>query len=125
MKFCKVCDNMYYVSINEKDTNQLEYYCRNCGDIDDASTNQEIQCVLNTNLKHEEQKFQHIVNKYMKLDPTLPRIYTIPCSNDQCPTNKGEDDKDYQPREVIYVRYDNKNLKYVYMCCVCNQTWHS
>ena len=125
MKFCKVCDNMYYVSINEKDSNKLEYYCRNCGDIDNASTNQEIQCVLNTSLKQEEQKFQHIINKYMKLDPTFPRIYTIPCPNENCGSNKSDDDKEYQPREVIYIRYDNKNLKYVYMCCVCNQTWHS
>lgn len=124
MKFCKVCDNMYYVSIHPNNTNALSYYCRNCGDIDDATTNQEIQCVLTTNLKNDESKFQHIINKYIKLDPTIPRIYTIPCPNEFCATNKSEDDKEHQPREVIYIRYDSKNLKYVYMCCICNQSWH-
>lgn len=123
MKFCKVCDNMYYVSIDKNDSNKLSYYCRNCGDIDDAATNQEIQCVLNTNLKQEEQKYQHIINKYIKLDPTIPRIQTVPCPNENCPSNKHEDNAEYQPREVIYVRYDSKNLKYAYMCCVCNQSW--
>lgn len=116
---------MYYISIDEKDTNKLTYYCRKCGDIDDAATNQEIQCVLNTNLKKEEQKFQHIMNKYIKLDPTLPRIHNIPCPNEHCESNKSEDDKDHKQREVIYIRYDNNNLKYIYMCCICNQTWHS
>jgi hypothetical protein len=114
---------MYYVSIDKNDSNKLSYYCRNCGDIDDAATNQEIQCVLNTNLKQEEQKYQHIINKYIKLDPTIPRIQTIPCPNENCGSNKPEDDAAHQPREVIYVRYDSKNLKYAYMCCVCNQSW--
>ena len=124
MKFCKVCDNMYYISINAKNSNSLSYYCRNCGDVDEVTTNQEIQCVLNTSLKNDESKYRHIINKYIKLDPTIPRIYTIPCPNENCPTNKPEDDSEHKPREVIYIRYDTKNLKYVYMCCICNQSWH-
>lgn len=114
---------MYYVSIDTKNSNKLAHYCRNCGDIDDSDSTKEMQCVLTTHLSQEEQKFHHIMNKYTKLDPTLPRIYSIPCPNEQCPTNKTGDEK--KSREVIYIRYDQSNLKYLYMCTICNQTWHS
>ena len=31
MHFCSVCNNMYYLRIDEKNPNKLDYYCRNCG----------------------------------------------------------------------------------------------
>ena len=34
MKFCEKCDNMYYLKLQEADSDQLVYYCRNCGYID-------------------------------------------------------------------------------------------
>jgi DNA-directed RNA polymerase subunit M/transcription elongation factor TFIIS len=125
MKFCKVCDNMYYISIDTKDPNKLSYYCRNCGDIDNEEENGEINTILNTQFKKSEQTFQHILNKYTKLDPTLPRIYNVPCPNEGCATNAEEGDKNKKDREVLYVRYDEDKLKYLYMCTVCNHTWHS
>lgn len=73
MKFCNHCSNMLYISINEDDTNKLIYYCRNCGEKDESITEEGI-CVLNTQLKKGEQKFNHIINKYTKLDPTLPEF---------------------------------------------------
>jgi aspartate carbamoyltransferase regulatory subunit len=79
---------------------------------------------LNTQLKREDQKFHHIVNRYVKLDPTLPRVYNIPCPNENCTTNAVEDDE-RSAREILYIRYDENNLKYLYMCTTCNQTWHS
>jgi len=124
MKFCRVCDNMYYIMIDAKDSNKLSYYCRNCGDVDNEETNQEIHCVLNTQLKREEQNVHHTLNKYISLDPTLPRIYHIPCPNEQCTTNSTDKDKQTS-REIIYLRYDEKNLKYLYLCSTCNHSWHS
>ena len=113
---------MYYIMIDSNNTNKLSYYCRNCGDVDNEETNQEIHCVLHTQLKREEQKSVHVVNKYVLLDPTLPRIYTIPCPNEGCSTNHVTEPT---PREVIYIRYDEIKLKYMYMCTTCNHTWHS
>lgn len=124
MKFCKVCDNMYYISLDATDSNKLTHYCRNCGDVDNEETNEEIHCVLNTSLKRDEQTFHHIVNRYTKLDPTLPRVYTIPCPNEECACN-AVDEKKRASREVLYMRYDETHLKYLYMCVVCNHTWHS
>ena len=75
---------------------------------------------LNKNdIKKGERKFDHIINKYTKLDPTIPRISNIQCPNVECPTNK--DDK--HKAEILYIRYDEDNLKYIYMCSMCDTTW--
>ena len=124
MKFCKVCDNMYYISIDKENPNKLAHYCRHCGDIDNEEYNTEMNTILNTQFKKSEQTFQHILNKYTKLDPTLPRIYNVPCSNEGCATNS-EDGNKKQERDILYVRYDEDKLKYLYMCTICNHTWHS
>ena len=121
MKFCTKCDNMYYISIDMVDENKLAYYCRNCGHKDSNIGNDGI-CVLNTQIKKGKQQFHHIINEYTKLDPTLPRIYNIPCSNPQCLTNDSDESK-RSPREIIYMRYDDNNMKYVYICTTCDAKW--
>ena len=117
MKFCKNCNNMYYIRINSEDPNTLIYYCRNCGNEDKLLSAKNI-CVSNTQIKKSELTFSHIINEYTKLDPTLPRISTILCPNSKCPTNT-EDKK----REIIYIRYDDVNMKYIYLCSTCNEVW--
>jgi DNA-directed RNA polymerase subunit M/transcription elongation factor TFIIS len=117
MHFCSNCSNMYYISIDAEDPNKLVYYCRNCGNKDATISTNDVN-VLNVQLKKSEQEFSHIINKYTKLDPTLPRISNILCPNEDCQTNK--DDKD---REIICIRYDNVNMKYVYVCSSCDVVW--
>jgi DNA-directed RNA polymerase subunit M/transcription elongation factor TFIIS len=119
MKFCSECDNMYYICANANDTNKIQYYCRKCGNVDTTIT-QETLCVLDTQLKTGSQTFNHIINKYTKLDPTLPRIYNVKCPNAECATNEAAHKK---PAEVIYMRYDDTNMKYLYICTECNTTW--
>lgn len=119
MKFCEKCNNMYYISIDETNENKLSYYCRNCGH-KDSNIDDDGICVLNTQIKKGNQQFHHIINQYTKLDPTLPRIYNIPCPNKECPTN---DENKKTPREIIYMRYDDDNLKYVYICTTCDNQW--
>ena len=118
MKFCVVCDNMYYVSINEKNQNELSYYCRNCGDVDE-NVKSENTCVLNTQIKKGEQKYNHIINKYTKYDSTLPRLYNMECPNNACKTHSDKTKK----TEVLYIRYDEENMKYLYMCSTCETVW--
>ena len=138
MKFCSGCDNMYYISIDEKDSNKLAYYCRNCGHVDDQITEEGV-CILNTQLKKNTQTFNHIINEYTKMDPTLPRIYNVPCPNTQCPVNLAKHESKLsssaaavehseveQPsanQEVIYMRYDDTNMKYLYICTTCDTVW--
>ena len=117
MHFCTNCSNMYYIRINSDDPNKLVYYCRKCGN-EDKLLGTENVCVSKTQLKKSEQTFSHIINKYTKLDPTLPRISNILCPNPDCLTNKGDN-----PREIIYIRYDDTNMKYVYLCSTCDTVW--
>ena len=119
MKFCVNCDNMYYIGVDVDNPNKITYYCRNCKHKDETITEEGL-CVLNTQLRKGEQNFSHIVNKYTKMDPTLPRIYNMKCPNSDCITNKEGTDK---PAEIIYLRYDDVNLKYVYVCVNCDIVW--
>ena len=134
MHFCSVCANMYYISITPE--NELQYYCRNCGNIDDSIAADNI-CVSKVNVKHTttQQSFSQVVNKYTKYDPTLPRINTVRCPNDECSSNRrgsgsgeegaGEATKQKSTNEIIYVRYDDTNLKYVYLCTKCDKVWNT
>jgi DNA-directed RNA polymerase subunit M/transcription elongation factor TFIIS len=119
MHFCSVCKNMYYIRINENNSNKLEYYCRNCGH-EDLLLSVDNICVSKTVIKKSEQSFNHIINKYTKLDPTLPRINNILCPNSECSTNTKNTE-----REIIYLRYDDVNMKYIYMCSTCDTIWQS
>ena len=117
MHFCSNCNNMYYIRINSDNANKLVYYCRHCGDEDTMLTTDNV-CVSKINIKKTEQTFNHIVNKYTKYDPTLPRISNILCPNADCVTNTKE-----VPKEIIYIRYDDTNMKYVYLCSTCDTVW--
>jgi DNA-directed RNA polymerase subunit M/transcription elongation factor TFIIS len=109
---------MYYIRIDSEDSNKLVYYCRNCGNEDDTLTVENVS-VSKVQLTRSEQKFSHIINKYTKLDPTLPRINKIKCPNPECETNTSEGAE----REIIYIRYDDVNMKYVYLCSTCETVW--
>lgn len=117
MHFCTVCQNMYYIRINADDPNKLVYYCRNCGN-EDALMNIDTVCVSKLQIKKGEQTFNHIINKYTKLDPTLPRLHNILCPNSECATNTKDEKK-----EIIYIRYDDTNMMFVYLCSTCDAVW--
>jgi DNA-directed RNA polymerase subunit M/transcription elongation factor TFIIS len=119
MHFCINCNNMYYIRINSDNPNKLVYYCRNCGD-ENQNLSVDTVTVSKTIVKKSEQSFNYIINKYTKLDPTLPRINTILCPNPDCTTNT----KDVE-REIIYIRYDDVNMKYVYLCSTCDTVWQT
>lgn len=121
MKFCVNCHNMYYISINEKDQNKLSYYCRNCGHVDETLASENI-CVLNSELKKGEQKYNHIINEYTKQDPTIPRLYNMECPNASCKSNASSSSSKRNP-EILYIRYDDNNMKYLYMCSDCDFVW--
>lgn len=182
MHFCSKCDNMYYIRLgageqDPSDTTSLYHYCRNCGHEDKIK---EKICVSKLQLKHNTQSYSNIINRYTKLDPTLPRINNIKCPNNECRSNpplagavfmrpgiargtasartgsaSGSSARDlaeeeYEgdeaiggndnpapiepvafanggsvPREVIYLRYDEINMRYVYLCAVCDTLWNT
>lgn len=119
MHFCVNCSNMYYIRLSNEEGNSLEYYCRKCGH-QESNLVEEKLCVSKTKYKYADHNYGNIVNKYTKEDPTLPRVNNIPCPNAQCATNKEENATD---REILYIRYDDINLKFMYLCSSCNTTW--
>jgi len=119
MHFCSNCQNMYYIRIDSEDPNKLIHYCRNCGNEDNFFNLQnDSVCVSKTQIKKSEQSFSNFINEYTKLDPTLPRTSKILCCNSECLTNTKN-----QPREIIYIRYDDVNIKYIYLCSTCDTSW--
>jgi DNA-directed RNA polymerase subunit M/transcription elongation factor TFIIS len=116
MKFCSTCSNMFYIKINESDSNSLLYYCRKCGEVESHLDSGSL-CVSSITTK-DNNSFEHVINEYTKLDPTLPRLSNVLCPNNECSTNKDNTDK-----EVLYIRYDNINMKYLYMCTICDYFW--
>ena len=122
MHFCTICSNMYYIKISEASPNELKYYCRKCGDENDTITVENVS-LSKINVKMgstTDQHFSNVINKYTKLDPTLPRINHIACPNSECSTNSAGNPT---PREIIYIRYDDANIKYVYLCSTCDTAW--
>jgi len=118
MHFCSSCQNMYYIRISDN-SDKLIYYCRHCGN-EDNSLSFENATVSSTDLSDTSQKFNHIINRYTKLDPTLPRIDKMLCPNAECTTNTKN-----EPREIIYIRYDDVNMKYIYLCSTCDIVWNT
>ena len=118
MNFCNVCDNMYYIKTDEEQQHKLIYYCRKCGN-EDSNITSDTVCVSKTHLKRTKQKHNGMINQYTHLDPTLPRINTIRCPNADCDTNTKPD----VSREVIFMRYDDINMKYIYLCAKCTTVW--
>ncbi len=117
MHFCSNCENMFYIRLDSDDSHKLIYYCRKCGN-EDTTITSENMCVSKEQVRKGEQRFSNMINEYTKLDPTLPRISSIRCPSADCESNSDE-----SLREVIYIRYDDTNMKYIYLCAVCNTSW--
>lgn len=121
MRFCSECQNMYYLKISGEEDTRLIYYCRHCGN-EEVMTSNEDNCISKIHVKRNEQKYTHVINEYTKLDPTLPRTTSIKCPNDECLSNTSESSESVE-REIIYMRYDDVNVKYIYICAHCDFTW--
>jgi DNA-directed RNA polymerase subunit M/transcription elongation factor TFIIS len=118
MKFCTVCNNLLYMSIDPTDPNHVINKCHVCDHVEDLAEHESV-CVLNTNIKQNEQRFNLMINEYTKEDPTIPHIYNVKCPNSGCKTNVDN----VANTDVMYIRYDDLNLKYLYVCVECNTVW--
>ena len=119
MRFCSQCDNMYYLRLSDvaegADTpSALIYYCRHCGQEDEATDAGEGVCALETTVHSQKRQYAQAVNAHTRSDPTLPRTTSIRCPSSDCPSNKQGG-----KREVVYLRYDDTAMKYLYICEAC------
>lgn len=116
MRFCASCDNMMYIKVS--DAKRLMYYCKNCSHSEEETTSSSV-CVLDTNNVDEQTNYTQYISPYLKYDMTLPRVNNIDCANDQC-TRPND-----APKEVIYVKYDFNNMRYLYHCVHCEHFWRT
>jgi len=105
MHFCKECGNMYYLklkNIEDNSGNNLVYYCRKCGNEDENILENKSNLYVSRNELKVKSNYKNIINKYTKLDPTIPRIYTIDCPNAECASNKTlEGKEDSVEKELV------------------------
>lgn len=115
MEFCEVCDNMLYVKTNED--KQLVKYCKHCQFEKIETVNSAIR-ISQTMYSEDDLLYNQNVNKYLRFDPTLRRIRDphINCPNSNCSSTPDNN-------QVIYIKYDSKNMKYLYVCETCGDTW--
>jgi DNA-directed RNA polymerase subunit M/transcription elongation factor TFIIS len=121
MKFCPKCRYYLYLNVSKKEDDEeekLRRICRNCGYEEEDEKG---GLILETDLQERTSEgYKIILNEFTKDDPTLPHVNTLKCPNLKCLTNTSGQEKD-----VIYLKYDSINLKYIYICNVCDTKWRS
>lgn len=113
--FCPTCRYYLYLDQEEK---TLRRVCRNCGFQEEEKQG---GLVLEIDLKEKTSEgYKILMNEFTQEDPTLPHVSTIKCPNMGCDTNTSGVERD-----VIYLKYDPVNMKFLYICNVCNTQWRS
>ena len=118
MFFCSNDDNMLYMEISE---DKLVYRCKLCEtkyNLDELKGSS--KCVYKQNYNNNKYNYKTYLNKNVFEDKTLPIINNLDCVNKDCITNK---DKNV-PKEIVYIKYSKKDLKFVYFCKNCNYQWY-
>ena len=107
------------------DGSTLTLSCKHCGFSEpmNPKTSEEaliLETTFSTTKGVGQKQVISSLNADTKLDPTLPHLKTIACPEPSCPSQA-----DPSRRDILYMRTDQKNLKYEYSCTVCNTQWKS
>ena len=108
--FCKNCDNFMFTFV-DVDKNKLYNGCKVCGNKDDIDTDSN-NYIYKTTTKID---ISNIINSNIVNDITLPKIKNnsnITCITDDCDS-----------KEITYIKYNEKNMDYLYICTKCGQKW--
>lgn len=149
MQFCPTCDNKLHMEIGQLEappsapdafSMPLTLYCKHCPyrhslDQSAASSNgggaaatgtaaaphSFDPCMFRSNYSSNHPLYYStVVNRYTFDDPTLPCLSDGKCINPKCVCNT---DATVDP-EILYVRYNDQDLKFLYLCRHCRQCWH-
>jgi DNA-directed RNA polymerase subunit M/transcription elongation factor TFIIS len=118
---CPKCD--YYMPMGQQVDPETELkdvirYCRNCGHTKEENKGLVMEVIVQQKSTETQQVF---VNEFTKHDPRLPHVKTLKCPNLQCPSRQTQG---VEP-DVIYIKYDTANLKFLYICNHCETKWRS
>lgn len=115
MKWCPKCDNYLYHNVR---TGDLVRNCLNCGY---SEKDTQGGLIVETRVgERASEGYKILLNEFTTKDPVLPHAKNIKCPNGGCPSNTGTKEPD-----VVYLKYDTVNLKYIYICMACDQRWRS
>ena len=108
INFCDTCDNLLFLYSNDED-NKLYMGCKNCGTKKDY---EDSKCIYNNDYKID---LSETINQNQNLvdDITLPTIRNNP--NIKCPNADCESNKDGEVSELLYIKYDPSDMKYMYV----------
>ncbi len=119
--FCPTCK--YYMPLRpaatseEQPSGELQRYCRACG----YSQDEKPGLVMETAIAEQaSESYLTEINEFTKSDPRLPHVKNLKCPNGACASRTGQAESD-----VIYKRTDAANMKYIYICTVCDTKWKS
>lgn len=142
MQFCPACDNKLHMEIGQMVPQQgapdafsmpLTLYCKHCpyrksmnqtsteGTTANDQSHTFDPCMYRSNYSSNHPLYyENVVNQYTFDDPTLPVLSDGQCMNPKCVCNT---DASVDP-EILYVRYNDQDLKFLYLCRHCRQCWH-
>ena len=112
INFCDNCENILY--IYSDDDNNLYLGCKVCESKKPYSNQKSI---YNNEFKINSSETIN-TNRYINFDNTLPVIEdnkNIKCPNAECPEKAKS--------LITYIKYDEENMKYIYICKFCGQKW--
>lgn len=119
---CPKCD--YYMSLKDSSAVpgeprvwDLIRYCQNCGHTKDEEKGLVMETVIQ---EKASDAYRVFLNEFTKDDPRLPHIKTLKCPNKSCSSRASGGESD-----VIYIKYDTVNMKYLYICTKCDVQWRS
>jgi DNA-directed RNA polymerase subunit M/transcription elongation factor TFIIS len=119
--FCDNCDNVMYVYLDKNveseqyEAPKLYLYCKKC------QNKQEYRGNLLYNNDHYVDLSESInSNKFINYDITLPHIKS---DNIKCPNSECVSITEGKKSDIIYIKYDKDNMKYIYSCNYCSQKW--
>ena len=101
MQFCE-CGFKLYTRV---EVDSASTFCLNCGKQEAVTSG----CISKRLIKKDGVVTS--LNAYTKFDPTLPRI------------NRACENKDCSNESIIYIRINEKELKYCFLCPACDTRW--
>lgn len=117
MEFCEVCDNLLF--LRSEDNAALVKYCKHCPFTkkEESQVRRAVK-VSQTIYSEDDLLYLQYRNKYLRNDPSLPRIQdpSLPCPNKDCSGPK-------DAPQICYIKYHPVHMKYLYCCDYCGEMW--
>lgn len=125
IRFCPVCKYYLYLQMAEdfqasnQDNSLLIRLCRNCGYREEDKKGGLVSEILVKERSAEGYKI--LLNEFTTRDYRLPHIRgSLKCPSAVCDSNTTGVESD-----IIYLKDDQVNLTYLYICTHCNTQWRS